>query len=267
MTDDLPPDDDLEAAAPEVAGERIDIDALIAKSGFSFGNFDPWAVGKSLGMTEQAIKLGIGLLLGLNKTAAGRAAGFANMDTSGGRGSASRATKSAKLQKFLELAKAAKAGPPTGPLTDDEKESILAKIARGGNEQLAVRAILGTEQLKARKGDEKPFDPKSSLQQLASRSVVHAFFAHEFARLFGLDDFDAAEHLTGRDREVYIEKQAALHVLLGNTGCNRDVWEKITRDHRRPTAAEQRAMQVGQSAVASNGAAMPASTAASGARA
>jgi hypothetical protein len=144
-------DDDKEIDFPVEADaapvEAIDVDRLIEESGLA--GFDAAAAASlaaQLGLTDKQRKLGIAILQGRNQIEAAKLAGFAGNDATI-RSAGSKAANSKKVRRFLEAARAAMANKPVKEMTNEEKRSLLSRIARESSDAVRVRAILGHSQL------------------------------------------------------------------------------------------------------------------------
>jgi len=142
------------------------LDALLGGAEVDLGDFDPWQVGNSLGMSPKQIRYGIGLLSGKSDYLAAQAAGYTQTGQDL-RSGASKAKRTKQMQAFLQRAKDYKAGVVDRPLSQEERRRILAKGARGGNEQLAVRAVLADHEIaQSEPKDNILGDPRDTLLEL-----------------------------------------------------------------------------------------------------
>lgn len=172
--DDLPPDDTQAPAEGQPA--VIDIDAVLATFGGQFRNFDPWTVGRALGMTDRGIRFAVALVSGLNATRAALAAGYqGDPKDKNFRGAAARRAKGAKVVKFRKAAEEANKATDVKPLTDDEKLERLARGARSANDLTAKACIDAHTALQEKMGLRVPaehpvLDVNETLREIASIS-------------------------------------------------------------------------------------------------
>ncbi|QWG16126.1 hypothetical protein KMZ68_13840 [Bradyrhizobium sediminis] len=192
--------DDTDSAPSKSVAPRshTDVDAIIAEGrAQQGGDFDAWKVGRSLGMSDQKIRMGIGLLTGMNATAAAKAAGYLG-EGNALRSAASKTARSKGMQSFLKAAADHRAGKPDAPLTDAEKLKELARLARSNNPQMQVRAIEAHTQLQEDMGmrEKAPVDhdPVNTLREIAALSPLCAVVADELARIHGIN-FSSAQTL------------------------------------------------------------------------
>lgn len=211
--------DDTYSTDGAAEAERVDVDALIQESGVRLGAFDPVAEGKALGMKDRAIKFGLNLLAGMDQTAAARAAGFAG-DGSNLRSKAHKAANTKAMKRFMATAEKFKAGIVDGPLGDDEKLVILAKLSRSSNPAMQIRAIAGHEQLvtdlRRRSVDAlTQSTPADTLTQIAKLGRLGAYLADELARVNSFP-FSSVEALAMPSAEAsqYQQTQAAVRAMI-----------------------------------------------------
>src|SRR5262249_30517084 len=144
--------------------EKIDIDRLLADCGRLYRGFDPFAIGRSLGMSDTAIRMGVALLSGLNATDALVASGrHGDPKTSTFRSKASQGASTKQMTRFLAAAKQHR--PEHSPLTSSEKLSILGELARSQNPSIQVRATVAHSQL------------ESELDERSSKDTANLFDA------------------------------------------------------------------------------------------
>jgi hypothetical protein len=181
-----------------------DVDAVLAE-GKSLGGFDIWRAGRERGMSDQKIRMAAGLIRGMTKTDALRAAGYVGSEGAALRSAASKAARSKQMQELLADAEKHKAGLPGRPLSDEEKLGELARLARSSNPQLRIRAIEAHSQLQEDLGlrskqnfSPDRFDPVLTLLEIAALSPLCAQLADELARLNELEQEFASAKARGR---------------------------------------------------------------------
>lgn len=137
-----------------------------------------WAEGQDLtGASDLQVKFVKGLVMGLSKTAACRAAGYRG-EGAALRGHASRLAKSNKVRALLAWAKAGGGGPSDVPGDLNELKKILWKHARGADKNHSIKAtevlhrLAAAEQAEATRAEVD--DPQATLQQISELSPVLA---------------------------------------------------------------------------------------------
>lgn len=186
--------------AQGMTNETLPIEKVLEASGFDLGGFDPWTVGRSLKMTDRQIRFALGRLIGMNASAALRAAG-ATQEGASLRTKASKANGSAKIQKFLELARDGKTGAKDKPLTEEEIEQRLAQAVRTSDDRAARAVTTAVKMIDDRNARrqrlEKESTPQDTLNEMATLGAEGASCAYLAARSYGLDwklpaNYDAA---------------------------------------------------------------------------
>lgn len=202
----------------------LDRETLRAATLKRFAGLDLVALGRTFGLPDDRIEMGIYLLGGLDQTKAARAAGL-NLTGNNLRSRASKAARSNRMLKFLEAARSheTKVEENFSALTDEQLDQLQSQIAageRGNPTMLAAIRDLKAERRKAREAQGPGIDPVEGLRRFAGRSVFCAIVATELAHVHGVGDRfgDAAAEaaLPEGDRATYRAKRDAIREILGD---------------------------------------------------
>lgn len=153
------------------------------ESGNEPSSFNAQATAKMLGLSAKQLAWCLATLKGANQTAAARSAGYEGTPEQL-RSAGSRIARSAKVQRFLELA-ALEGGDVGGATMDvEEQRRQLSKMARGTDKNSAIRAIevlhrLDLNERAAQEARDQNNDPKDCLEDIAA---ISPFIAYHLAQ-------------------------------------------------------------------------------------
>ena len=177
-------------------------------------SFDADATAKLLGLSEQQKKFCLARLRGATWTASAREAGYAGDDDQI-RSAASRAAKSTKVRRFLELAALEGGGVADQDMDVVERRRVLSRVARGEDKGHAIRAVevltrIDTEE--QRIADEKALSetPEIIIAEIAGISPLLAIF---LAKRHELKWRPTADQLAEAGKDVPLVVQAYQNAL------------------------------------------------------